>query len=132
MELLIEGKLHKLDLTNRGNGKCSAPHKKARSVIKEVFPSDILLEEILLPKVNLRIDFLLISHKIAIEVHGQQHYEFNSHFYKNKIDYLKALTRDRTKIQILEDNGIQTIIFKYDEENLWKTQLQNHLQQKKI
>lgn len=45
-----------------------------------------------------RFDFYLPKRKIAIEVQGPQHYEFNSLFYKTRSDFLKAQERDRQKV----------------------------------
>ena len=47
---------------------------------------------------KMRYDFYLPTQNIFIECHGPQHYEYNEHFFKTKMDFLKSQERDRIKI----------------------------------
>lgn len=53
-----------------------------------------------------RFDFYLPQFNAVIEVNGRQHYEFVSHFYKQKSDFLTAQLRDRRKISYCLANSI--------------------------
>lgn len=97
----------------------SALHKKARKLLKERFPTLIIVEE---PPIKVRhrktlyFDFYIPLRKTAIEVHGQQHYRFNSLFHSSASDFLKQKQNDEDKAEWCEINGITLIVFKYDED----------------
>lgn len=58
-------------------------HLAARELLTELFPTVQILEEVLVPITrNERsyFDFYINTLKLTIEVHGQQHYSFNSLF----------------------------------------------------
>ena len=60
-----------------------------------------------------RFDFYSPNDDFAIEVNGIQHYEYTSHFYKSKSDFLKAQERDRRKIAYCLAHGIKLYIIPY-------------------
>lgn len=95
-------------------------HTTARQIIKEIFPCDTILEEVRLPGSKLIADFLIFRPKLIIEVHGQQHYKYNSHFFNNKIDFLSAQKRDRDKIQWAEINNMRLIELPYNAMDDWR------------
>ena len=108
----------------------SSLHLRARQVLKKLFPKDIILEEISLPGSSkgsagtLRLDFLIETYKIGVEVHGEQHYKFNSHFFKDKKQFSLALKRDSIKIEWCEMNGISLVELPYCEsDNEWKKRI---------
>lgn len=64
-------------------------HEKAYKLLEEFYPYDTILEEVLLPGSkdqfggrSLRADLFLPARRIIIEVHGEQHYKFNSFFFQ--------------------------------------------------
>ena len=63
----------------------------------------------------LKVDFVNMSLKIAIEVHGQQHGEY--HFFHNNSPnaYLSSIRRDVEKAEWLELNKFKFIEINYDE-----------------
>ena len=94
----LDGREHNWNLTKSkyrfGKKNCSKNHKKARSFLKNLFPHDIILEEVTLPgsvttsrKKPLYADFFLPSQKLLVEVHGEQHYTYNNFFYKTKQEF---------------------------------------------
>lgn len=102
--------------------KRSKPHEKAKILLKEVYPFDIILEEIVLPgtktatrKSTLKADFFIPARRIMVEVHGQQHTEFNNFFFKNKMEFYKAKGRDKDKKRWCEINDIHLIELMHDE-----------------
>lgn len=139
--MLIKGlddKEHKLNLSkyvNKQRKKSSGPHLKARQIIEELFPSVVILEEVRLPGTKevgkamsreLYADFFIPSLRILIEVHGEQHYEFNAHYHKNRLDFLLAQNRDRQKQYWCELNNITYIELPYNEsEREWTHRIQS-------
>ena len=109
----------------------STYHLRARSLLAEIFHSYIILEEVKLPgsvaahkRSVLYLDFYIPNLKLAVEVHGEQHYKFNSFFYKSKIDFIRAQNRDEDKIRWCELNGIELVTLKYSEkDDEWRDRL---------
>ena len=60
-----------------------------------------------------RADFILPREKIAIEVNGQQHYEYVKIFHKNRSEFLKAKERDRRKLKGLIAAGYKVYCIPY-------------------
>jgi len=104
----------------------SSLHKAAREVLRSRFPTLQMLEEV---RVKVRkgktlyIDFYFPLRKLAVEVHGQQHYSFNSMFHNTTQDFMRQCKNDRDKAEWCEINGIELIVFKYDEEEDWTDQI---------
>ena len=117
----FDGRQYSVTLTADKRGKVSQYHQRARNLLKLLYPFDLVFEEIFLPgsgtKLNkqLYVDFFIPSQNLMIEVHGDQHYKFNSHFYENKIDFLRAKARDQTKRDYAETNGFSLVELPYNE-----------------
>lgn len=114
--------------------KRSGLHNKARQLLKEKYPNDRILEEIVLPgtktdnrKSVLKADFFIPVRSVIIEVHGQQHTEFNNFFFKNKMEFYKSQARDRDKKYWCELNNFELVELFHDESieewrnKIWKT-----------
>lgn len=111
--------------------KRSGPHKKAKSLLKELYPNDRILEELILPgtktqnrKSTLKADFFIPMRSLIVEVHGSQHSEFNNFFFKSKMDFYKAQARDRDKKKWCEINELELIEL-FDSESIedWRNKL---------
>lgn len=113
--------------------KRSKYHVRARKVLKQIFHSYRILEEVKLPgstqshrKGVLFLDFLIPQIKLAIEVHGQQHYEYIPFFHKTKADFVLAKAKDEDKIEWCELNKVDIIVLKYsDTDEQWRDQIEN-------
>lgn len=102
----------------------SSYHIEVRNLLQEIFPLNIVLEEVPLPlSPVLFLDFYIPSKKIAIEVNGAQHYEFNNFHFASKLDWLKSKSNDNKKSEWCQENNIELIILKFDEQDKWKEQL---------
>ena len=105
----------------------SSHHLKAREVLREMFPYEQIYEEVTLPGSRttttgiLYADFFLPTRYLLVEVHGKQHYEYNSFFHKTKLEFIKAKRRDKKKIEWCEINELDLIVLPFDKESLWKT-----------
>ncbi len=60
-----------------------------------------------------KVDFYLPRDKIAIEVQGQQHYEYSKFFHKTISNFKKAQERDRRKLKGLLALGIKPYCIPY-------------------
>jgi hypothetical protein len=123
--------LTKYDIFYDDARKRSKYHLRARNLLKEIYNSYRILEEVKLPgstslhrKSVLYLDFYIPSIKKGFEIHGQQHYEYCNFFHKSKADFIKSKARDEDKITWCEINGIELIILKYSEsEDEWRKQI---------
>ena len=107
----------------------SALHKTARSILKSTFPTINILEEVGI-KIdmykNAYLDFLIPMLSIVVEVHGQQHYKFNSLFHRNAQDFARQKKRDKDLIEWCEVNNLTYIELPYNEsEEKWKQRISN-------
>lgn len=126
-ERVYSWNLSKYAVLNDSTRPRSKYHKLARSLIKEIFGSYIILEEPPMPGSGtkmLYLDFFVPSLDLAVEVHGEQHYNFIPFFHENRKSFLKAQYRDNNKILWCEKNNIDLVILKYsDDEQIWRDQL---------
>jgi hypothetical protein len=107
-------------------------HLKIKKLLKEIYPFDIILEEVTLPgssnllkKKDLIADFYIPNRCLIVEAHGEQHYEYNSFFFKNKFQFLKAQKRDNDKIQWCNLNNIKIIALNFaDSIETWRQQIE--------
>lgn len=108
-------------------------HLRARTLLKEIFHSYRILEEVKLPgstathrKGVLYLDFYIPQIKKAFEVHGQQHYEYIPFFHKTKKDFLLAKAKDDDKITWCELNNISLTTLKYSEsDDEWRQRIKS-------
>lgn len=109
MRWLSNGKLKwHCDNSYRIDWNRKAPSKIAQTFkdfLYKNFRFNILYEEYRIPRTLLKIDFLDATKKIAYEISGEQHREFNKFFYNNsRSNYLNAIKRDVKKAKFLELN----------------------------
>jgi len=101
----------------------SSLHLQARKVIVQNYPTMQILEEVPVPlrrSETLYLDFYIPLLKMAIEVHGEQHYKFIPFYHNSIMSFLKAQKRDHDKQEWCEKNGIKYIVFGYMEEaDVW-------------
>jgi hypothetical protein len=90
-------------------------HLRARAILKAEYQTDVILEEVPVPGEHLFLDFFLPLRKLVIEVHGEQHYRFNSFFHTSKQDFLASKQNDRRKQQWAEINNFSLTVLPYDE-----------------
>ena len=92
--------------------------KKSRSKIqftvkqflKPYWKNHVVFEEFPVFGTMMKVDLLNATTKIAIEVQGKQHSEFNEFFHGgSRMNYLRAIKRDQQKSKWLFDNGFKLI-----------------------
>ena len=100
---------------------------KVKSFMKKYWENHVVYEEFPVYGSRLKVDLLNATAKIAIEVQGKQHQEFNKHVHSNsRFKYLQSIKRDVKKSQWLEKNGFLLVEIMQDEvptinENFFKT-----------
>lgn len=100
----------------------SSFHLKARQILQERFPTHQVLEEVavpILPRTVLYLDFFLPLRKLAVEVHGQQHYTYNSFFHKTQRDFFQQIKNDKLKCEWCELNHIELLVLSFESEDKW-------------
>tara|TARA_R110002124_G_scaffold86645_1_gene223854 strand:- start:88 stop:483 length:396 start_codon:yes stop_codon:yes gene_type:complete len=114
-----------------GGGKRSKLHQKAKEVLDSCFPYDRILEEVSLPGTrtvknkSLRADFYIPNRTLIVEVHGQQHFKFNSFHFKDKLSFFRAQARDRSKVEWCSINDIRMVELNYDEDiDEWRNKIE--------
>lgn len=107
------------------NRERSQWHIKAKDLLEEIFPAEIILEEIFLPgcPTKLYVDFFLPLRKLMIEVQGSQHFTYNPFFHKGITGLTSSLRRDVDKRQWCEYNNIKLLQLDYKEVEQWKQQI---------
>ena len=92
----------------RGKSR-SKIQRKVKLFLKDYWENCIVYEEFPVYGSRMTVDIFNATKKIAIEVQGKQHNEFNKFFHKNKLNYLYSMERDLNKKKWLEDNDIQLV-----------------------
>lgn len=101
----------------------SSLHILARDLIKNIYPTMQLLEEV---TVHTRkndisyLDFYLPLIKKCIEVHGEQHYKYIPFYHSSTLTFLKSQKKDREKKEWCELNNIKFVELPFDKQDLWK------------
>lgn len=114
----IRGKTRKVYPSSRikwNIKRASDAQYRTKLFLKEFWEQDAVFEEFVIPGSRLRVDFINFTKKLAVEVSGRQHEEFNKFFHKNRLGFIKSVKRDFQKIKWLEINDIKLIEI-YDHE----------------
>ena len=102
-------------------------HLAARDLLKELFPTVQILEEVLVPitrNERAYFDFYINTLKLVVEVHGHQHYKFNSMFHSSAQDFANQRRKDMRKQDWCEYNNITYVELPYGEKvEEWKTRI---------
>ena len=126
----IDGKTYGWQLIHANNTEreISSYHNIARNLIKSIFRSDKIWEEVSLPGTNptLYADFFIPLRKLMLEIHGEQHYRWIPHFHPTKYDWINAKKNDETKKRWCEINNIVMIELPHWESiNEWRNRIIN-------
>lgn len=110
----------------------SAPsqlHIGARELLHELFPTLQILEEVtIFPKrgMVLYLDFYIPLINVCIEVHGEQHYRYNTLYHNTRQDFISQKQRDSIKKQWCNLNGITVVELPYNEDkNEWTRRIKD-------
>lgn len=83
---------------------------QVKQFLKQFWIASLVYEEFPVFGTRMRVDFINLTRKIAIEVNGDQHYSYNSHFHKgSKHEFFKSFERDEKKKDWLKMNSFKYI-----------------------
>jgi len=118
----LDGRSHSWNLAAYANKPRAGSklHEEARVILSELFPFDSILEEVQLPGTSLFADFYIHRPRLLVEVQGEQHYKFNSHFFKTQSAFREAQMRDRNKKEWCELNSIQLVELPFNKRDEWR------------
>ena len=126
----LDGKIYKWkpELYHHESETSSTPHKKARELLKKMFPFYSLNEEvpILGTQTRLYLDIYIHSLRMAVEVQGIQHYQYSHFFHGSNANFKKAKQRDQMKRDWCTLNNIDLVELP-DGESLvmWESRIRN-------
>lgn len=106
----------------------SSFHAEARRILKLLFPSERILEEVGLPGTQpvLFADFVLPIRNMIIEVHGSQHYQWNQFFHNTKRDFIEGKKRDIKKKEWCKINNFFFVeLPHWENEHEWRHRILN-------
>jgi hypothetical protein len=110
----------------------SALHLQARTLLKDLFPTLSILEEVSIPlrrSETLYLDFYIPMIKVCVETHGEQHYKFVGHYHHNMMGFMKHKKRDKEKIEWCQLNNITYIELPFNETpDNWSERIKNEYQ----
>ena len=119
----IYGKLQNKDVTRfliKWNKKSRSKIQFAvKEFLEPYWKGHVVYEEFPVFGSRMKVDIVNMTKKIAIEVQGSQHSNFNAFFHNNsRAKYLASIKRDVKKAQWLEKNDINLI--EIDEKEAYK------------
>ena len=83
---------------------------RVKQFLKSYWKNHVVYEEFPVYGTRMKVDILNATKKIAVEVNGRQHSNFNSFFHNNsRAKYLASIKRDVKKREWLEKNGFTLI-----------------------
>lgn len=85
---------------------CSNFQFKVKQFLKQYWKHHVVYEEFPVYGTKLRVDIFNATLRIAFEVNGEQHVDFNKFFHGNKFGFLSSIKRDHDKTKWLELNKI--------------------------
>ena len=110
----INGKLQSKNvrkyLIDWGKPSRSKIQFKTKQFLKAFWENQIVYEEFPVYGSRMKVDFINATKRIAIEVNGPQHNNFNKFFHNNsRLNYLDHIKRDLEKIKWLELNKFKVL-----------------------
>jgi hypothetical protein len=90
-------------------------HIRARALLKRMFPTQRVLEEVPLLGSSLTADFFVPLQSLMIECQGEQHYKYIPHFHGNKLGFFNGKKNDTKKLEWCNTNNIKLVELPYDE-----------------
>ncbi len=88
------------------------------SMIKQVFPHETFIEEYYVNYKGQRLffDLYIKSLNVLVEIQGQQHFNYVSHFHASRESFFAQKRRDNLKIEYCELNN-KSLVFFYDKKD---------------
>ncbi len=106
----------------------SSYHSRARIIVRSLFPSERILEEVGLPGTwpMLYADIIIPLRKFVVEAHGPQHYKFIPYFHGTQREFIEGKKRDEKKRNWCEINNFYYIELPYwENDDEWRYRILN-------
>ena len=113
----LQSRIVKKYLINWNKKSRSQIQFKVKQFLKPYWENQIVYEEFPVYGSKMKVDILNATKKIAIEVQGRQHKEFNKFFHKTRANYLASIKRDQQKREWLEKNNFKVVEVEEEEIN---------------
>lgn len=94
--------------TSRGQAALTAAMQK-------LLPGQKIVNEFHIGE-RLKLDVYCPAYKLAAEFHGRQHFYYTKRFFDSRYDFEEAQKRDIRKIELCKENGIDLVVFRYNDE----------------
>ena len=93
------------------DAKCRSKFQfEVKQFFKSFWFGQICYEEFTVYGTRMKVDLINMTKRIAVEVQGAQHDEFNKFFHNNsRATYLRSITRDSDKRKWLENNDFKVL-----------------------
>ena len=83
---------------------------EVKQFFRPFWEKHICYEEFPVYGTRMKVDFVNMTKRIAVEAQGAQHESFNKFFHGNsRANYLKSIKRDHHKMIWLENNGFEVL-----------------------
>ena len=111
----LQSRIVKKYLINWNKKSRSQIQFKVKQFLKPYWENQIVYEEFPVYGSKMKVDILNATKKIAIEVQGKQHTEFNKFFHKTRCNYLESIKRDYQKREWLKQNKFKLVEIEEEE-----------------
>ena len=111
----LQSRIVKKYLINWNKKSRSQIQFKVKQFLKPYWENQIVYEEFPVYGSKMKVDILNATKKIAIEVQGKQHTEFNKFFHKTRGNYLESIKRDYQKREWLKQNKFKLVEIEEEE-----------------
>lgn len=101
-------------MSNGIDERGSELQRQIYQLTKELYPTYDIIYEYPIADLQQRIDIYIPILGIAIEIHGEQHYKFNSFFFADEFAWEKSKRLDSTKSIYLDSKGIKLVEIPYN------------------
>lgn len=118
----LDGREHPWSLGGLAVGKIdsverSGLHLRVRTLLKSLFPTEPILEEVPLPgSGSLTADFYLPVRRTIVEAHGPQHLQYVAYFHQNRAGWARQRRNDQNKIAWSELNNLRLVALHHNED----------------
>lgn len=102
--------------------------KEIYELVKDLYSAYVVEYEYPIADLNQRIDIYVPILGIAIEIHGEQHYRYNSFFFADEFAWEKSKRLDTAKSQYLNSKGIKLVEIPYNTKIKTKEDLKNYIE----
>ncbi len=91
--------------------------KSVYNIVREIYPKEAIRQEetIKIDNKTLFLDIYIPRFKVAIEVDGQQHYEFNKFYHADAAAFIRQKKNDKLKEEYCRESNISLVRIRYDE-----------------